>query len=172
VLIFPKEHVCSIMQVSSILMKEIVHVVDHAFEHILQTYGVPYIFEHGVGRGKQGGCGINHAHLHIVPVQPKQVITINTLIAQDFSADMSIKLCDLRRINALDRSYLLYGTDLESLSLKLKDDIPSQYLRRKIALSNENTSWDWRELTGIEAFNETYFSFRNFQKGLSSISLA
>ena len=173
VLIFPKQHVRSIMQVSSEVLKEIGGVAGYVFEHILQEYDkVPYIFEHGVGACKQGGCGINHAHLHMVPVQPRQVEIINRLIARDFSADRTIKLADLREVNALDRSYLLYGTDLNTMSLKVKDDIPSQYHRQKIAQSNGSTAWDWRELTGISDFNETCFNLRDFRKRASIVSVA
>lgn len=64
-LFFQKEHVTSLMKLNEVKINELKESIlkyKNLFKDDL------YFFEHGVGNITQMACGINHAHLHILPI--------------------------------------------------------------------------------------------------------
>jgi diadenosine tetraphosphate (Ap4A) HIT family hydrolase len=99
-------------------------------------------FEHGAITADDGGCGIYHAHLHLVPQAGD--VRISSLSGNDPQNFKS--LIDAYFAINRDKPYALIGSEQwgfnkESLTVAL----PSQTIRRKVASELECSVWDWRE---------------------------
>lgn len=100
-------------------------------------------FEHGAEYPRDGGCGIYHAHLHIVPsaghVNLAQHFPAQTRI---FHADVGSALTELNS----NGSYLMFGSHKHGfIAQGLTAPLPSQTLRKLVAKQLNSDSWDWRE---------------------------
>jgi diadenosine tetraphosphate (Ap4A) HIT family hydrolase len=97
-------------------------------------------FEHGSSRpGSSGGCGVVHAHLHIVPVRQGWR---RPALPPDF-AFRRVTAATWLDLPGFDRDYLLIG-QLDDVWVAPVARIPSQTLRRWLAPAVGATSWDWR----------------------------
>ena len=67
-LILPKNHQCSM---KSLYQKQsLLNIINLIAHKLFNAYGHLIVFEHGANRnGSPTGCGIDHAHLHIVPLR-------------------------------------------------------------------------------------------------------
>lgn len=100
-------------------------------------------FEHGAGSATDGGCGIYHAHIHVIPNAghldltkhfPTTDRTQSRLVHNAWS--------ELPQ----DGPYIFYGSASQTFfSHKLDSALPSQTLRRIVASELNATTWDWRE---------------------------
>lgn len=68
-LIVPREHVLSMGQIDPHLAGELDDLTTRVIERVRLQFGPPTCFEHGaVHQGTTFGCGIDHAHVHVVPL--------------------------------------------------------------------------------------------------------
>lgn len=107
------------------------------------------VFEHGSTQATGGGCGIYHAHLHVLPHQ--RLATEDMLSdSQCHFASLSEALIGLNGIS----EYLLYGCAGRYSTLdisKRREEFPSQYFRRRISVAlRRDDAWDWRQISGPE----------------------
>jgi diadenosine tetraphosphate (Ap4A) HIT family hydrolase len=116
----------------------------------VHEFGEPIVFEHGATEPTGGGCGIYHAHLHIVPVPEP------TLAATLFP-EHEAQALDLQGAwDALQgaHEYLLMSAGGQTLYSDLDGQAgryPSQFFRRRIADHfGLEAPWDWRAYTEIE----------------------
>lgn len=104
-------------------------------------------FEHGaVGTGAAIGCGVDHAHIHILFDQP---FTLKNLLAKSSSEhEVSWKRKD--RFDCYNEiadaePYLALGNSTESFFVQPANNIPSQFLRRCVAsIVGAPHKWDYR----------------------------
>ncbi len=69
VLIVPKEHAIAMAALPTALFGELHSLTNFTRYLIADIYGDAVVFEHGPSRDKRAvGCGVDHAHLHIVPI--------------------------------------------------------------------------------------------------------
>jgi diadenosine tetraphosphate (Ap4A) HIT family hydrolase len=148
-LVLPLQHVVSVAELSGdasrdffAVRNEIVSLLENKFGPLLQ-------FEHGVREGDSGGCGIDHAHLHVLPCPSN--VTADVVLA-DFPHRLEID--DLEQIGAAtgERSYLFVKDANNRARLALCDRVPSQYLRRRVAALLGMERWDWRTASFRESF--------------------
>lgn len=100
------------------------------------------IFEHGAICVDHGGCGIYHAHIHLVPV----VDDISVQLLYDFSTRSHSMISGCYDSVDSTHSYVLVGyLDRELFIEKRAEPLPSQYLRKKLASQLGVDEWDWRE---------------------------
>lgn len=100
------------------------------------------VFEHGARDPQDGGCGIYHAHLHVVPVS--EVHDLPEALDFEFTRH-GTTLADLFADEPIAGSYALAGYWGDRLGLaNLPVPLPSQYMRRKIAGMLGTPQWDWR----------------------------
>lgn len=116
----------------------------------VRKFGEPIIFEHGATEPSGGGCGIYHAHLHIVPL-PK------TTCATELFPEHQAQAKDLRNAWELLQGvheYLLMSAGGQTLYSNLSaqaDRYPSQFFRRRITEHfGLEAPWDWRAYTDVE----------------------
>lgn len=101
-------------------------------------------FEHGAFGPAHGGCGIYHAHMHVVPGAGAYALD-SPLWAT--ASNPSMCLTDLFSQN-LDPSlpYVMHGSyTLGFRSVLLSEPLPSQTLRRLLADQLGAKEWDWRK---------------------------
>jgi len=99
-------------------------------------------FEHGTITAEDGGCGIYHAHLHLVPNAGG--VKVGSLS----SGDPLNRKALIEAYDATDseKPYVLTGSDQYGFSTEtLNAVIPSQTIRRKVASELGCRVWDWRE---------------------------
>jgi diadenosine tetraphosphate (Ap4A) HIT family hydrolase len=116
-----------------------------------RDFGAPVVFEHGAVERSGGGCGIHHAHLHIVPL-PSEV-SAETLFPEHMTAADDLERA-LRALGGADEYLLLTaGKDvLYSDVSGLQHSHPSQFFRRRLAEHFDLAApWDWRAYEHIEA---------------------
>ena len=72
VMVVPKHHVLSMAQVAARgTDDELRGLIARVSQKMTENFGPPTIFEHGaVSQKSTFGCGIDHAHLHFVPLPP------------------------------------------------------------------------------------------------------
>ncbi len=113
------------------------------------------VFEHGVGVDLIGGCGVDHAHIHLVPADRAAIRGATDQIRRDYpraaDADVESFLDD----TVPEDSYLWLGPLGGPVTAVRTHDIPSQYLRRTIAQRIGSAAFDWRSLTGWLDFETT-----------------
>jgi diadenosine tetraphosphate (Ap4A) HIT family hydrolase len=122
-------------------------------ERMRSLYGNVVFFEHGVRTPDSGGCGISHAHLHLVPF-PQEKEPIGELI-NEFPFERLSSLVDLACARP-DHSYLYYESVDGSKYVFYPPFIPSQYMRRVLADAIGNKAWDWRQCGREESLLNTF----------------
>jgi diadenosine tetraphosphate (Ap4A) HIT family hydrolase len=112
--------------------------------------GSPIVFEHGATSASGGGCGIHHAHLHVVPLPW-------TATPQELFPEAAAEVADLAtawRALRASSQYLLIGDGRRVLTRDLTilpGDFSSQFFRRRIAeFFSLEAPWDWRSYPLIE----------------------
>ncbi len=69
VLVVPKAHFLSLAVLPDSLIPEMRDLQQIVCERLQRIYGPVAVFEHGpAGEQHTVGCGVDHAHLHLVPV--------------------------------------------------------------------------------------------------------
>jgi diadenosine tetraphosphate (Ap4A) HIT family hydrolase len=111
-------------------------------EQMRSTYGNCLFFEHGARTPDSGGCGISHAHLHIVPF-PTEKDPVEELI-RTFPFEEVSDLLELKRVQP-GKSYLYYESVCGNRYVFYPLFIPSQFIRRLLAEALGIPRWDWRE---------------------------
>jgi diadenosine tetraphosphate (Ap4A) HIT family hydrolase len=148
-LILPVDHVETCARLTAEARQELGELVAK-MAHRVREFGEPIIFEHGATEPTGGGCGIYHAHLHIVPVP-------NPTLASTLFPEHQAQTQDLQRawdsLQNVDE-YLLMCADGQTLYSDLTGQpkrFPSQFFRRRIAEHFRlEAPWDWRLYTDVE----------------------
>ena len=149
-LIIPITHIETMSSLREDEMSQLSSFIND-LEAAISHEGPVIAFEHGARCETGGGCGIYHAHLHLVPV-PNHISVTDLLPigidSEPFNSAISIVdgLCTLR----YSSEYLIVRDSqknvrfIESLT-SFGKQYPSQYFRRRLTeLFNLHCSWDWR----------------------------
>jgi diadenosine tetraphosphate (Ap4A) HIT family hydrolase len=170
-LILPTTHVERAADLSHDELLELEIIIDELETH-LDKDAESLVFEHGAKEAGGGGCGIYHAHFHLMPLPRGSRISAPSLLRSErFSGSLTSALESLK---SFDTYLISRGWD-KVISFVADDDMnrdmrSSQYLRRtvgdRLGLSSE---WDWRKYSSVEPwlidsvqrFSRYEFSFEN-----------
>jgi diadenosine tetraphosphate (Ap4A) HIT family hydrolase len=116
-------------------------------EHVRSVFGLGdtalLVFEHGARDPRDGGCGIYHAHLHVVPVARDFDVPTLFGLAMPHAASCFETLFETI---GQSTSYALGGIWGEGYRYQpLTTPLPSQYMRRKLTAALGRSQWDWRK---------------------------
>lgn len=144
-LIVPKRHYATMSEARAEISnfdEELRAIVSHVHGLIEVTESANLYFEHGARGNQDGGCGIYHAHLHVVPnaghVDPMSLFPFKA------NAPLSCLAGAWSQLH-VDSSYALVGTARHGFySQHLSEPLPSQSLRRALSVALKTDSWDWR----------------------------
>lgn len=120
------------------------------------TYGGSVAFEHGPASSQRpAGCGVDHAHLHIVPWHGSFAGAVREHGSPKF-AWRSVTGCEaLRAFHDRGEDYL-YFEESDGNAFATSGPIPSQYFRRIVASElGESELFDWKTHSGINTVRAT-----------------
>jgi diadenosine tetraphosphate (Ap4A) HIT family hydrolase len=140
-LIVPDTHFCALANLPSNQIVELDSLMQLVRSRLNDAYGECTFFEHGIRDEGAGGCGIDHAHMHAVPVAADGVL--NTL-KQEFGGSRIDSLKGIRDSLPDGSSYLFFENFAGDRYLFPVNNLPSQYMRKLVAESIGKSNWDWR----------------------------
>ncbi len=140
-LIVPKAHHRALADLPPDLLDELAYIVNAIHSAILARYGTYIMFEHGTRGQSSGGCGVMHAHMHVLPFaatnDPIDVVKGNypckTIESVDQMSEATTR-----------SSYLFYQDTSSNRYIFQTDYLPSQYVRQLLARALSSEAWDWR----------------------------
>jgi ATP adenylyltransferase len=149
-LIITKNHCSSMGDLPQRVYSELDWIIKSSSEIIKSYYSSDCIaFEHGTSNPLQGGgCCIEHAHLHIAPLNVDivpYIVQTETYNAQNYPESARALL-----LRGKPYLYVSFSHKNGSESLLLDaTDLPSQYMRRVIAKAlGKADEWDWNIFLG------------------------
>jgi diadenosine tetraphosphate (Ap4A) HIT family hydrolase len=141
-LVLPQAHLRAVADLSATALTRFAVLTNRVGDVVSGEYGRFILFEHGTRAEGMGGCGISHAHLHVVPIGAVEdpVATLKSKFPfQEF--DLFNELGPRSRNLP---AYLFYRDFGGRLYLFDTGPLPSQYMRRLLAGALHEENWDWR----------------------------
>lgn len=146
-LIIPKEHYLSYGYIESqTLHDELNELIDYVGKIVKQVYGDYVIFENGAYcSNKLVGCGVDYAHIHIVPTKIDLVKSIKDYFGINYNWK-HIPSMDMTSTYISNGTPYLYYRNQDGVSFIATDsNIPSQLFRKAIARSvGKEEQYDWK----------------------------
>lgn len=148
-LILPKEHHESYSSIAPEFYSELEETINKFEEKISRDV---ILFEHGAKSCTGSGCGIYHAHIHIVPIE--SVFSPDKLVG--VTAKCAGSLSDTLKVLQQNDNYILYRDNNCNFYYNTPQNTEdrrfvSQYFRRwltdYLALEKE---WDWKKYVHAE----------------------
>jgi diadenosine tetraphosphate (Ap4A) HIT family hydrolase len=163
ILILPTWHVGSLADLPESMWQTLLKSVRSAVAQVAEKFSTPfYFFEHGA-RTVGNSCGIDHAHLHVLPLSAEVAAAVESRVQVDFPTRERAGFIDVLSLAAscVGRPYLLHGANLGSIHIAFDERIPSQYMRQVVANLQGAPSWDWKQLSGRDQFLSTCETLRH-----------
>ena len=152
-LIVPDRHFLALADLPDNLFAEFCDLVERVSARLRDAYGPSVLFENGTRSIATGGCGVYHAHLHLVPLSDGQD-PIEAL-KQELPWSHIESIQDIRRRASGSASYIYYR-DLRSKNYLFQvDRLSSQHIRRLLGERTGNAEWNWRKHGREEALVRT-----------------
>ena len=146
VLILPKMHRLSVGACPPEWLRELDDLVTVVTGRIEDAYGEAAVFEHGPAEcATQAGCGIDHAHLHVVPTDVDLLAVAAHAVAADLVWEPIHGFDDLQRMLASRGHSYLYVRQFGVEHVAFARDLPSQAMRRALAAALERPIFDWKD---------------------------
>ena len=141
-LVVPLKHICSLRDLGNEDIREVENLRADVRSTLQETYGACVFFEHGIRTGGSGGCGIDHAHMHAVPVTGEGVLKTLT---REFRGRSIQCLAEIKRSRNPNSSYLYFEDASAQQYIFPVSNLPSQHMRKLVAESIGKSDWDWRK---------------------------
>lgn len=145
-LIVPREHAICVGALSPSRLSEFNQFKREVSKHLVSSYGDHiYAFEHGpCGPNRTAGCGVDHAHAHLVPLDFDLIAAARPYMPEGVSwVHASWSECTKALDGELD--YLFVEEPEGSGHIAVADRFGSQILRKTIAAATgKRDEFDWR----------------------------
>lgn len=141
-LVVPTEHRCALADVPNQELRELETLCRRISSILTEKHGSCVFFEHGTRGERSGGCGIDHAHMHAVPVAAVGVLDVLT---REFGGFAITDLADINEVVKRESSYLFFEDGSASRHVFPVKELPSQYMRKLVSESIGKSDWDWRK---------------------------
>lgn len=164
VLTIPKNHAICSGELSSELIEEYWEFTTDVANKIEDSCGQTIIFEHGPNNSNtQVGCGVDHAHLHIVPFKEPVIDEVNQINSSPIQWHSIDNIQEVKHTYESGEEYLLFRNQSGDLMLGTSLTISSQLFRRAIATINgcpEKFDWNSHPFKSnvestVECFNHS-----------------
>jgi len=134
-LVISKRHMPAMGALTEGELSELNQLVIRVRNLMESMYGFVVIFEHGPAcEGTTFGCGIDHAHLHVVPLRVALAPLVENELPFHIMWEPVMDFRDLSQIHLQKTSYLYILENGRSVGIAARlQDIPSQFMRRVIA---------------------------------------
>jgi diadenosine tetraphosphate (Ap4A) HIT family hydrolase len=160
-LIVPKKHFISLGALPDSLMDEFSALKCEVVQLTEEIYGSIALFEHGPSAAKHKvGCGVDHAHLHIVPVVEDLALAVASFLPEGARwQDANLDSCRTAFEQGSDYLYLEQAPGFGRIVVH--DQLGSQLFRRAIAASSGiRDDYNWREHPQFANVRETIETVR------------
>lgn len=141
VLVTPKRAMLNMAQLSQFESEELPWFFERVRNRVEEAFGPTCAFEHGAqAEGSATGCGVDQAHLHIVP------ISFEALFAEvrQHAAWTASSFCLPAQVDFATREYL-WVSDKDRAYVAYPTQPVSQFFRRAVAIvSGLAGRWDYR----------------------------
>lgn len=144
-LVVPKQHYVCMGALPDELFAELDDLIGSLVPSLIGRYGAMTVFEHGPAQPNQPvGCGIDHAHLHVVPTECDLAAGAKRLLPElNWAAADCLR--SAKEFHALDLPYLYLEQPLGKAYLATHPNLPSQLFRKVIAAHvGQPDRYDWR----------------------------
>lgn len=162
-LIIPKKHYLSYGYLSSEeLYEELDDLIVYVGSIVKKAYGEFVIFENGAFcSDKLVGCGVDYAHIHIVPIKDDLIDIIKTRYNKNYNWEQVKSLDVSSTFVKNSQPYLYYRNQVGCSYITTDPNIPSQLFRKAIAYSRgiEN-EYDWKYHYFDENIDKTINSYK------------
>jgi len=161
ILVVPKKHFLSIGAMPADLANEMMDFRARVAEYLTPKYGALCAFEHGPSSLKrQVGCGVDHAHLHLVPIGFDLISAARPYLPRDIQwSDADLYKC--RSAFAQGRDYLYVEQLFGHARIAVHDEFGSQIFRKAIASQlGVPDRYSWRDYPQHENITRTIESLR------------
>ena len=157
-MIVARNHLHSMAYCSEDELIELTGVIKYLNTLIEETLSIsPILFEHGsaIGCVNKSGCCVEHAHLHIVPVN----LSEESKIVENTNA---VKIPDLQALRIYcGKPYLLYINENNQYYISSDTILPSQFMRQWVAKEiGCPLEYDWRRFEFIDNISTTVELFK------------
>jgi len=150
-LLLPKNHYLAMGAIPGSAIREMEEVKCALVSRLERAYGELSAFEHGPGGPeREVGCGVDHAHLHLVPVKIDLARAVLPLLPRGVGwSEARVDDCRVAFEGGVD--YLYLEQPLGRGRIAVNDHFGSQVFRRAIAsdLRIEN-EYNWRDYPQID----------------------
>jgi ATP adenylyltransferase len=165
-LIIPKEFSLNLSQLKRSELEELEKLAFTCERKLNEIYRCEVVrFEHGpVLTQSKVGCGVDYAHLHLVPVKFDLIDGLKELLNVNYDWTEIESFIELSNIPD-NTDYLYYRNRSNQHFITCQTDIPSQLFRKVIAsYLNTPESFDWKLFPQAETIEDTI-------KNLSQVEL-
>lgn len=160
VLIVPKSHFLSMGALPSPLVSEMEHLKGVVARRLTRIYGTVSAFEHGPGsQQRKVGCGVDHAHLHMVPVNFDLLRAVTPLLPTDSRLEAAT-FTECQSSAKAESDYIYLEQPLGKGWMIRHQGLGSQLFRRAIAVRlGVPNEFNWRTHPQIRNVNSTIRAF-------------
>jgi diadenosine tetraphosphate (Ap4A) HIT family hydrolase len=145
-LVVPRSHLLCIGSFSEVQLQEFFELRAMAAEALRECYGPVAFFEHGAVRERESvGCGVDHAHLHIVAT------SLDLLVGATNTSQTKLQWCQVSGIQAAkpyvakQMPYVFVQQGRDDSWIGTANTIESQLIRKVIAThAGQPDCWDWK----------------------------
>lgn len=146
VLIIPKKHYLCLASLDTDLFLEFIELYKFIHKILKDCYGPVTCFEHGPSNPKQPiGCGVDHAHLHMVPINCDFMAGVKNIFPYNLRWINVQNIQEAKSFFESGSQYLYLEQPNKSAYIATHPYIPSQLFRRVIANSvGKPNHYNWR----------------------------
>jgi ATP adenylyltransferase len=165
-LVVPRQHLISSGAIAPDLRNEFATFKQEVSARLSSVYGDICAFEHGpCGPSREVGCGVDHAHVHLVPLGFDLVDAANMYVPAGAWEAASWSECS--RVAAEGLDYLFIEQPLGVGRIAVAQKFGSQILRRAIASSiGKPDEFNWRSHRHERNIDKTISTFSSLAVGV------
>jgi diadenosine tetraphosphate (Ap4A) HIT family hydrolase len=171
-LLIPKEHFLCMGALPDFLAPEMQDLKQKMCLALERRYGSVCVFEHGPSKTSTSvGCGVDHAHLHVAPINFDLHASVTPFLPRDVIwSDAGLEQCVAAFCQG--RDYLYLEQPIGRGRIATHGSFGSQLFRRAIAAQiGERDYYNWREyprLSNVEATIRNVASQRDDSVGVQA----
>lgn len=158
-LIAPKERYLCIGAIPTSMFEELIAFIDRVTSFVKLAYGPITIFEHGPVQAKTSiGCGVDHAHVHIVPIKSNwSLLQEAKRRVPQICWESALSIKKTKKYYSINKPYLyLYESASNIQVIGNNSSIPSQLFRKIIAhYIDRPREYDWKEYPELKNIQAT-----------------
>jgi diadenosine tetraphosphate (Ap4A) HIT family hydrolase len=155
-LVVPRHHIPNSASASPESAKLLDDLVDEMIGRVRDAYGDVVVFEHGAATmGRPASCGVDHAHIHVVPARTTDLrALVSDEAVQPYRWTPHTRPWLGAGIATASDDYIWIADETGSWVARTPD-LPSQLVRKALAKAVSVPIWNWRDDHCIEAYQAT-----------------